>query len=64
MDNNILIRESFAWRITATPPDVILLPNDASLFTMADWQALATAAGGEDNLLNQLGVTYAPNQNT
>jgi len=59
MDNYILIRGNTAWQIAITPPDIVAIPDDASLFSSIDWTALSQAAGGEAALMQQLGVTYA-----
>ena len=59
MDDYILIRGNTAWKIPVTPPDIVAIPDDASLFSPDDWNALATAAGDEATLMQQLGVSYA-----
>ena len=52
----LLIRESTAWRIDLSAPDVMAIPPTASLVTADDWAVMCKEAGGEEALLQTLGV--------
>lgn len=51
-----IIYQSMLFSIVINQGDALAVPPGASLVVLADWNNMVTAAGGEQNLLTNLGI--------